>query len=160
MSFPALNSALLRASTGRAFERAISGRRGSPIRGESRFFSAGVQASACEAAKPGIGISRNSMSPSFRRVSPHTYPGSCSVTASGPFRRPAARRRSASADHPTTQRTRVGDPGFAPPLRGLGTSPNKFVSAAKNAAQTSSGPRQESTPWHLGAGPTRSLCEG
>jgi hypothetical protein len=29
--------------------------------------------------------------------------------------------------------------------------------AAKDAAQTSSGPRQESTPWHLGAGPTRSL---
>jgi hypothetical protein len=26
--------------------------------------------------------------------------------------------------------------------------------AAKSAAQTSSGPRQESTPWHLGAGPT------
>jgi hypothetical protein len=32
--------------------------------------------------------------------------------------------------------------------------------AAKNAAQISSGPRQESTPWHLGAGPTRSLREG
>ena len=30
--------------------------------------------------------------------------------------------------------------------------------AAKNAAQTSSGPRQESTPWHLGAGPSRWLC--
>ena len=29
--------------------------------------------------------------------------------------------------------------------------------AAKSATQTSSGPRQESTPWHLGAGPTRSL---
>ena len=27
--------------------------------------------------------------------------------------------------------------------------------AAKSAAQTSSGPHQESTPWHLGAGPTR-----
>jgi hypothetical protein len=40
-----------------------------------------------------------------------------------------------------------------------GTSQNKFVNAAKNAAQTSSGPHQESTPWHLGAGPTRSLCE-
>ena len=38
--------------------------------------------------------------------------------------------------------------------------PNKFVNAAKNAAQTSSGPRQESTPWHLGAGPTRWLCQG
>src|SRR5581483_2833427 len=30
--------------------------------------------------------------------------------------------------------------------------------AAKDAAQTSSGPHQESTPWHLGAGPTRSLA--
>src|SRR5580692_6875778 len=69
------------------------------------------------------------------------YPVLYSVTASGPYRRPAARRRSASA---------------APPLRGLGSSQNKFVNAAKNAAQTSSGPRQESTPWHLGAGPTRS----
>ena len=45
-------------------------------------------------------------------------------------------------------------------LRGLGSSQNKFVNAAKNAAQTSSGPRQESTPWHLGAGPTRWLCQG
>ena len=42
----------------------------------------------------------------------------------------------------------------------LGSSQNKFVNAAKNAAQTSSGPRQESTPWHLGAGPTRWLCQG
>ena len=41
-----------------------------------------------------------------------------------------------------------------------GSSPNKFVNAAKSAAQTSSGPRQECTPWHLGAGPTRSLREG
>src|SRR5258708_34581486 len=64
-----------------------------------------------------------------------------SVTASGPYRRPAARRRSASA---------------TPPFQGLGSSQNKFVSAAKNAAQTSSGPRQESTSWPLGAGPTRS----
>jgi hypothetical protein len=35
-----------------------------------------------------------------------------------------------------------------PPKRSLKT-------AATNAAQTSFGPRQESTPWHLGAGPTR-----
>jgi hypothetical protein len=35
-----------------------------------------------------------------------------------------------------------------PPKRSLRT-------AAKNTAQTSFGPRQESTPWHLGAGPTR-----
>jgi hypothetical protein len=80
----------------------------------------------------------------FIRVSSSIHSRSCSVTASGPNRRPAARRRSASA---------------TPPLRGLGSSQNKFVSAAKSAAQTSSGPRQESTPWHLGAGPTRSLRE-
>jgi len=35
-----------------------------------------------------------------------------------------------------------------PPKRSL-------KAAATNAAQTSFGPRQESTPWHLGAGPTR-----
>ena len=39
-----------------------------------------------------------------------------------------------------------------PPKRSLRT-------AAKNTAQTSFGPRQESTPWHLGAGPTRWLCQ-
>jgi hypothetical protein len=31
--------------------------------------------------------------------------------------------------------------------------------AAKDTAQTSFGPHQESTPWHLGAGPTRWLCQ-
>jgi|SRR5579875_3757656 len=43
-----------------------------------------------------------------------SYPVLCSVTASGPNRRPAARRRSASA---------------APPLRGHGSSQKKFVNA-------------------------------
>jgi hypothetical protein len=38
----------------------------------------------------------------------------CTVTASGPIRRPAARRRSALA---------------SPPFRGLGSSQNKFVNA-------------------------------
>ena len=42
------------------------------------------------------------------------YPAFCTVTASGPNRRPAARRRSAS---------------LAAPLRGLGSSRNKFVNA-------------------------------
>ena len=41
------------------------------------------------------------------------YPAFCTVTASGPNRRPAARRRSAS---------------LAAPLRGLGSSRNKFES--------------------------------
>src|SRR5690242_5161849 len=36
--------------------------------------------------------------------------------ASGRFMRPAARRRSASAYHPITQRPRAGDPGFSPPF--------------------------------------------
>ena len=71
---------------------------------------------------------------------PPRIPSSTRGHASGPFRRPAARRRSASLRS-------------VPPRTSLKT-------AAKNAAQTSSGPRQESTPWHLGAGPTRSLREG
>ncbi len=65
------------------------------------------------------------------------YPAICTVTASGPNRRPAARRRSALATQP---------------FQGLGSSQNKFVTRGKCAAQTSSGPRRESTPWHLGAG--------
>jgi hypothetical protein len=40
------------------------------------------------------------------------YPAFCTVTASGPYRRPAARRRSALA---------------LPPFQGLGSSQNKFV---------------------------------
>ena len=40
------------------------------------------------------------------------YPAFCTVTASGPIRRPAARRRSALA---------------LPPFQGLGSSQNKFV---------------------------------
>ena len=42
------------------------------------------------------------------------YPAFCTVTASGPNRRPAARRRSALA---------------SPPFQGLGSSQNKFVNA-------------------------------
>ena len=73
-----------------------------------------------------------------------SYPVLCSVTASGPNRRPAARRRSASA---------------LPPFQGHGSSRKKCVNRGKSAAQTSFGPLPESTPWHLGAGPTRSRCE-
>jgi hypothetical protein len=68
------------------------------------------------------------------------YPVLYSVTASGPNRRPAARRRSASA---------------APPFQGLGSSQNKFVSRGKERRTNFFRARQESTPWHLGAGPTR-----
>jgi len=64
----------------------------------------------------------------------------CSVTASGPFRRPAARRRSASANHPS--RSKAALPGTR--LRRLsGHGPSL------------KGALQESTTWHLGAGPTR-----
>ena len=73
-----------------------------------------------------------------------SYPVLCSVTASGPNRRPAARRRSAS---------------LPAPLRGRGSSPKKFVNRGKERRTTSFGPLPESTPWHLGAGPTRSRCE-
>ena len=47
-----------------------------------------------------------------------SYPVLYSVTASGPNRRPAARRRSASA---------------TPPFQGLGSSHNKFVNARQSA---------------------------
>ncbi len=51
-----------------------------------------------------------------QRVPSASYPVLCSVTASGPNRRPAARRRSASA---------------LPPLRGHGSSQKKFVNRGK-----------------------------
>ena len=41
------------------------------------------------------------------------------------------------------------------PLRGLGSSQNKFANHGSNAAQTSFGPLPESRPSALGAGPTR-----
>ena len=69
-----------------------------------------------------------------------SYPAFCTVTASGPIRRPAARRRSAS---------------LSAPLRGLGSSQNKFVSARQRVPhKLLPGPTRKSTPWHLGAGPT------
>ncbi len=74
-----------------------------------------------------------------------SYPVLCSVTASGPNRRPAARRRSASA---------------LPPLRGHGSSQKKCVNRGnERRTKLLSGPLPESTPWRLGAGPTRSRCE-
>jgi hypothetical protein len=41
----------------------------------------------------------------------------CSVTASGPFRRPAARRRSASANHPSRLKTAPPGTPITPPFR-------------------------------------------
>ena len=62
---------------------------------------------------------------------PPRIPSSARGHASGPNRRPAARRRSASTNHPTVQRTHVGDPGIASPLRGLGSSQKKFENRGK-----------------------------
>jgi hypothetical protein len=53
----------------------------------------------------------------FWRVSRVPYPVFCSVTASGPIRRPAAARSSALALFPNTQRPRVGDPETCATLR-------------------------------------------
>ncbi len=52
-----------------------------------------------------------------------------SVTRVGAYPAPGGTRRSASLYHPITQRSRAGDPGVAAPLRGLGSSQNKFVNA-------------------------------
>ena len=44
---------------------------------------------------------------------------------------------------------------------GISVPPKRSLKAAADyAAQTSFGPRQESTPWHLGAGPTRLASPG
>jgi hypothetical protein len=73
---------------------------------------------------------------------PSRIPSSARDHASGPFRRPAARRRSAS---------------LAAPLRGLGSSQKKFVSRGKRRRTNffRAPPRKHALT--LGAGPTRSL---
>ena len=69
-----------------------------------------------------------------------SYPAFCTVTASGPIRRPAARRRSAS---------------LSAPLRGLGSSQNKFANDSKRRRANffRAPPRKQTSA--LGAGPTR-----
>ena len=76
---------------------------------------------------------------------PSRIPSSTRVHASGPNLRPAARRRSAS---------------LPAPLRGLGSSQNKFVSRGKERRTNflRAPPRKHSLT--LGAGATRSLREG
>ena len=71
---------------------------------------------------------------------PPRIPSSARGHASGPNRRPAARRRSAS---------------LAAPLRGLGSSQKKFENRSNERCTNFFRAPQESTPWHLGAGPTR-----
>jgi hypothetical protein len=72
-------------------------------------------------------------------------PSSTRGHASGPIRRPSARRRSAST---------------ASPLQGLGSSRNKFEGRGKERRSNffRAPPRKHSLA--LGAGPARSLCEG
>ena len=90
---------------------------------------------------------------------PSRIPSSARDHASGLLRRPAARRRSASAPHPPHRERASGTPIRRP--FGVSEPPKTSLkSAAENAAQTSSGPRRECTPGRLGAGPTRSLREG
>ena len=73
-------------------------------------------------------------------VSAVMYPVLCLVTASGPFRRPAA----------------LGLLLRVPRPFGVSVPPKTSLqSAAQNAAQTSFGPLPESRPSALGAGPTR-----
>ena len=76
---------------------------------------------------------------------PSRIPSSTRVHASGPNLRPAARRRSAS---------------LPAPLRGLGSSQNKFVSRGKERRTNflRAPPRKHSLT--LGAGAIRSLREG
>ena len=76
---------------------------------------------------------------------PSRIPSSTRVHASGPNLRPAARRRSAS---------------LPAPLRGLGSSQNKFVSRGEERRSNffRAPPRKHSLT--LGAGATRSLREG
>src|ERR1700680_836522 len=74
------------------------------------------------------------------RVSAVMYPVFCSVTASGPFRRPAALGLLLRILRPF----------------GVSVPPNTSLrTTAENAAQTSFGPPQKADLRHLGAGPTR-----
>src|ERR1035437_5924518 len=73
-------------------------------------------------------------------VSAVMYPVLCLVTASGPFRRPAA----------------LGLLLHVPRPFGVSVPPKTSLqTTAKSAAQTSFGPLPESRPSALGAGPTR-----
>ena len=128
-----------------ALERADCGRNRSAIGGALPFSFRAVEAGRWNLLCRGMASSENpSRALPLRRVSPPQF----LVMLGHCFGAKPAPCGSASFCF-----------GCAAPS-GLGSSQNKFVSAAKNAAQTSSGPRQESTPWHLGAGPTRWLCQG
>ena len=83
--------------------------------GEKLSFS-GASASTCELRIARTSAAEKQWGDTVQRVPSASYPVLCSVTASGPNRRPAARRRSASA---------------TPPLRGLGSSQKKFVNRGK-----------------------------
>jgi len=65
------------------------------------------------------------------RSLPSRIPSSTRGHASGPIRRPSARRRSASPDHPNKPTTGLPGTPITAPLRGPGTSRNKFESRGK-----------------------------
>jgi hypothetical protein len=77
-----------------------------------------------------------------------------------PSRIPSSTRVHASGPNRRALRLGVALLRLRRPYGVSGPPKTSLKAAAKSAAQTSSGPRQESTPWHLGAGPTRSLREG
>src|SRR5208282_5104074 len=88
-------------------------------------------------------------------VSAVMYPVFYSVTASGPFRRPAALGLLLRVFTPASQHRACRGPRFSRPF-GVSVPPKRSLqNASQNAAQTSFGPLPECRPSTLGAGPTR-----
>jgi hypothetical protein len=81
---------------------------------------------------------------------PSRIPSSTRGHASGPIRRPAARRRSASPDHPNKPTTGLPGTPIAAPLWGPGSSQKKFESRSKERRSNffRAPPRKHS--WALG----------
>ena len=116
MSFQAANSAVSHSESGCASERANRLLQTSDAVRESPSIPRLIR--RLRLARVETEISRQDTDDSFVPICVCLFKSRlCSVTASGPFRRPAARRRSASACHPTTHQSRVGDPAITPPFR-------------------------------------------
>ena len=130
-------------------------------RGCSKPSLTGLDCTRIMAAMPTTSSSREGKCDfGASRSLPSRIPSSTRGHASGPIRRPAARRRSASPNHPNKPTTGLPWTPITAPYGVQEPPGTSLKAAAKSTAQTSSGPLQESTPWHLGAGPTRSLREG
>lgn len=86
------------------------------------------------------------------RVSAVMYPVLCSVTATGPFRRPAALGLLLRVFTPASQHQACRGPRFPRPFRVSVPPKTSLQSAAQNAAQTSFGPSQKADlrPWEPG----------